>query len=282
MDIAAARALRVMTLNCAHGARAPVPPIFVGRAAIARNLDAIGAAIDGVRPDVVALQEVDRGAFWSGRLDHVAAVASGARMPHFAFGAHEDAPRLGLHHGTAVLSRAPLHAPESMAFGTSPVDDKGWVKVTLAPEALGGRAVDVVSVHLDPFTPWARRRQIAMMAAALGPAHRERPLVVMGDMNAGWGRDGRGDVARLAEALGLHTWDPAHAGSMGEGTLEHDRAHVVPCYQHGTYPARRPWRRIDWILLSPELAFASYATVPAEVSDHRGVVADVVLTGTGR
>jgi endonuclease/exonuclease/phosphatase family metal-dependent hydrolase len=263
MDIALAFALRVMTINCAHGARAPVPPLFVGRAAIARNLDAIGAAIDGVQPDVVALQEIDRGAFWSGRLDEVGAVASGARMPHVAFGAHKDVPRLGLHHGTAVLSRAPLHAPESTAFRTSFVDDKGWVKVTVTPEALGGRAVDVVSVHLDPFTPWARRRQIAMMQRALGPAHRERPLVVMGDMNAAWGRDGRGDVARLASALGLHAWEPAASAK-----------------RQGTYPARRPWRRIDWILLSPELAFASYATVPADVSDHRGVVADVVLAGS--
>jgi endonuclease/exonuclease/phosphatase family metal-dependent hydrolase len=258
MDIAIALALRVMTLNCAHGARAPVPPLFVGRDAIARNLDAIGAAIEHAHPDVVALQEIDRGSFWSGRLDEVALVAGGSRMPHFAFGAHKDVPRLGLHHGTAVLSRPALHAPESTAFHTWLLDDKGWVRVTVAPEALGGRAIDVVSVHLDPFTPWARRVQIAAMARAF--AHRERPLVVMGDMNAAWGKDGGGDVAHLARALGLHAWEPT--------------ASQPPL---GTYPAGRPWRRIDWILLSPELAFASYAVAPARVSDHRGVVADVVL-----
>jgi endonuclease/exonuclease/phosphatase family metal-dependent hydrolase len=180
-------------------------------------------------------------------------------MPHFAFGAHKDVPGLGLHHGTAVLSRPTLQGPESTAFHTSPLDDKGWVRVTITPEALGGRAIDVVSVHLDPFTPWARRKQIAMMARAF--ERRERPLVVMGDMNAAWGKKGDGDTARLARALGLHAWQPeAPAG----GAL-------------GTYPAGRPWRRIDWILLSPELAFASYAAVPARVSDHRGVVADVVL-----
>jgi endonuclease/exonuclease/phosphatase family metal-dependent hydrolase len=254
MDIAIALALRVMTINCAHGARAPLPPLFVGRATIARNLDAIGTAIDDVHPDVVALQEIDRGAFWSGHIDEVARVADGARMPHYAFGAHRDVPQLGMHHGTAVLSRAAMSHPTSAAFHTSFLDDKGWVRVTIAPEALGGRPVDFVSVHLDPFTPWARRRQIAMMARAF--EHRERPLVVMGDMNASWGRDGRGDMARLARALGLHAWAPAEP--------------------LGTYPAGRPWRRIDWILLSPDLAFASYATVPANVSDHRGVVADIV------
>ena len=263
MDIAIALALRVMTLNCAHGARAPLPPLFVGRAAIARNLDAIGAAIDDVHPDVVALQEIDRRAFWSGHLDEVALVAGGSRMPHYAFGAHKDVPGLGLHHGTAVLSRPALHAPASEAFHTSPLDDKGWVRVTVAPEALGGRAVDVVSVHLDPFTPWARRTQIARMARAF--AHRERPLVVMGDMNAAWGKS-EGGVAHLARALGLHAWQP---DAPANGAL-------------GTYPSGRPWRRIDWILLSPELAFASYAVVPARVSDHRGVVADVVLAPEAR
>jgi endonuclease/exonuclease/phosphatase family metal-dependent hydrolase len=255
MDIATLLALRVMTINCAHGARAPVPAVFVGRAAITRNVDAIGAAIDLVHPDVVALQEVDRGAFWSGHVDEVARVASAAHMDHSAFGPHEDVPSLGLHHGTAVLSRVPIEDPRSQAFHTSFVDDKGWVRATIAAEALGGCRVDVVSVHLDPFTPWARQAQITMMARALG--RRERPMIVMGDMNAAWGKGSRGDVASLARALGLHAWQPTEA-------LD-------------TYPSGRPWRRIDWILLSPELKFASYEAVPGRVSDHRGVVADVVL-----
>jgi endonuclease/exonuclease/phosphatase family metal-dependent hydrolase len=259
MDKATLLVLRVMTLNCAHGARAPVPAVLVGRDTITRNVDAIAATIDRVQPDVVALQEVDRGAFWSARVDEVALVASGAHMPHAFFGPHKDVPWLGLHHGTALLSRVPVDGSQSHAFHTSFLDDKGWVRVGIAPEAFGGRAVDVVSVHLDPFTPWARRSQIATMARAF--AHRERPLIVMGDMNAAWGRNARGDVARLAQALGLHAWRPTEA-------LD-------------TYPSGHPWRRLDWILLSPELQFASYDTVPGRVSDHRGVVADVVLAQPG-
>jgi endonuclease/exonuclease/phosphatase family metal-dependent hydrolase len=255
MDIAIALALRVMTLNCAHGARAPVPAALVGRAALVRNLDAIGSAIEKVQPDVVALQEIDRGAFWSDRLDEVAIVAAGARMPHYVFGVHRDLPRLGLRQGTAVLSRPVPTAPQATAFNTTFYDDKGWVRVTVSPEGLGGRPVDIVSVHLDPFTPWARRRQITTMAREL--ARRERPLVVMGDMNAAWGKRGQGDVAILARVLGLHAFHPHES-------LD-------------TYPSGRPWRRIDWILLSPELDFASYAVVPTRVSDHRGVVADIVL-----
>jgi endonuclease/exonuclease/phosphatase family metal-dependent hydrolase len=166
---------------------------------------------------------------------------------------------LGIHHGTAVLSRGAMQPRESLAFQTSFLDDKGYVRATVAPASLGGRAIDVVSVHLDPFTGGARRRQIDAMARWL--ARRERPVVVMGDMNAAWGRETGGDVARLASVLGLCAWEPRGGG---RGAL-------------GTYPAGRPWRRIDWILVSPELSFASYAVVPARVSDHRGVVADVVF-----
>jgi endonuclease/exonuclease/phosphatase family metal-dependent hydrolase len=243
-----------MTLNCAHGARSPLPPIVFSRRTLERNLAAIGAAVAAEHPDIVALQEVDRDDFWSSRIDEVRHVASAAGMGHSMFGAHVHAPRLGIHHGTALLSRAPVVARESLPFRTSFLDDKGYVRVTAMPAQLGGAAVDVVSVHLDPFTPWARRAQIAAMAQAL--ARRERPVIVMGDMNASWGR-GRGDVARLSRALGLHAHEP-------DARLD-------------TYSAGHPYRRIDWILLSPELAFRSYGVAQARVSDHRGVVADVVL-----
>jgi endonuclease/exonuclease/phosphatase family metal-dependent hydrolase len=248
-----------MTINCAHGARAPIPAVLVGRDAITRNVDAIAATIDGVHPDIVAVQEVDRGAFWTSHVDEVALLARGARMAHAVFGPHKDVPWLGLHHGTALLSRVPVDGSQSEAFHTWALDDKGWVRAGIAPEAFGGRAVDVVSVHLDPFTPWARRSQIAAMARVF--EHRARPLIVMGDMNAAWGKDGRGDVARLSSALGLHAWQPTEA-------LD-------------TYPSGHPWRRLDWILLSQELKFASHETVPGRVSDHRGVAADVVLAHPG-
>jgi endonuclease/exonuclease/phosphatase family metal-dependent hydrolase len=243
-----------MTLNCAHGARFPLPPIVFSRRAIERNLDAIGAVVAAERPDVVALQEVDRDDFWSSRIDEVRRVARAAGMEHSIFGAHVDAPRLGMHHGTALLSSAPVVGRESMPFRTSFLDDKGYVRATATPAQLGGVEVDVVSVHLAAVAPWTRREQIAAMARTLG--RRDRPVIVMGDMNASW-RRGRGAVATLARALGLHAYQP-------DARLD-------------TYAAGHPFRRIDWILVSPELTFRSYAVVPARVSDHCGVVADVML-----
>jgi endonuclease/exonuclease/phosphatase family metal-dependent hydrolase len=40
-----------------------------------------------------------------------------------------------------------------------------------------------------------------------------------------------------------------------------------------TFPLRR--KRFDWILVSQELQFHDYATLPDVLSDHRAVVASV-------
>ncbi len=44
-----------------------------------------------------------------------------------------------------------------------------------------------------------------------------------------------------------------------------------------TYPAHRPSRRIDWILVSPDLDFQGYHTVHAPLSDHLVLVADLAM-----
>jgi endonuclease/exonuclease/phosphatase family metal-dependent hydrolase len=251
--------LRLLTLNVAHGARSPIPAILRGRRAIEKNLDAIAQAIVESRADVVGLQEIDRPSFWSFGIDHFAKVARDSGAPFAAHGLHRDVRWMRMHHGTALLSFAELSAAESVAFRTSWLDDKGYVVATVRPAALGGRAIDVVSLHLDPFSSAVRKRQIDAMSRAL--AARGRPLVVMGDMNASRRRGARSDVALLEERLGLHAYEPAGA---------------LP-----TYPAWRPRYRIDWILISAELAFAAYTTLPAVVSDHAGVLADVVLAKEG-
>jgi endonuclease/exonuclease/phosphatase family metal-dependent hydrolase len=246
-----ADALRVMTLNIAHGWKRPFPP-EPGARAVSKNLDAIAGVVAREAPDVVAFQEIDDRSWWSGDLDETALLATRAGYAHYAFGAHRKMGGL-LHdaHGTALVSLLPLAGPESRAFRTSFLDDKGFVVATVSPDGLG--AIDVVSVHLDPFFDGSRQAQVRQMTRAL--ASRGRPLVVVGDMNCAW-KDGRTAVAALARALGLRA-------RFGDGAAP-------------TYSAARPWRRIDWILVSPDLDFADYRTLDDIVSDHRGVVADIV------
>jgi endonuclease/exonuclease/phosphatase family metal-dependent hydrolase len=50
-----------------------------------------------------------------------------------------------------------------------------------------------------------------------------------------------------------------------------------PHWRSPTFPANRPRRRLDWILISRELDFRGYGTLPIHLSDHLLVMADLVL-----
>jgi endonuclease/exonuclease/phosphatase family metal-dependent hydrolase len=244
--------LRVLTLNIAHGAPWRVPlPLLRAPFGLRRALDAIAGVLSREAADVVALQEADRKSLFSGWVDHVARIAEGAGYPHVLHGAHLDVPGC-FAQGTALLSRLPLHEPESHSFGEDRAVDKGWVAACVHWR---GVAVDVVSVHLDPFSAPRRLRQAGQLARGL-EGRPSRPRVVMGDFNSHEGNPGA-TVEALCGAAGL----AAHAPGGGEPT----------------YTPARPRERLDWILASPALRFVRHARVDARVSDHFPVVAELDL-----
>ncbi|MBS2017839.1 MAG: endonuclease/exonuclease/phosphatase family protein [Deltaproteobacteria bacterium] len=250
----------MMTLNVAHGSRNPIPSALLRRRTLARNLDAIAALVRRAEADVVALQEIDRASALSKNVDHFTWIAEAAAMPFRVHAPHGERARLGMRHGHALLSRHELYGAEDLRFDRRFCHDKGFVLATLEVPELGGRAIDAVSVHLEPFAPNVRRSQILELGAALR-ARRERtkgrPLVVMGDMNTGYGDDRRG-VGLLAKEAGLGAWRPSER---------------MP-----TYAMSFPLVRFDWILTSPELRIVDQRTLPDRVSDHAAVVADIALS----
>jgi endonuclease/exonuclease/phosphatase family metal-dependent hydrolase len=223
---------------------------------VRRNLEEVGALLREAHADVVALQEADGPSAWSGNFDHVEMLAGLCEHHSHFRGVHNDfnLGRAALASGTALLSRFPLQATRSLRFGTSWRDTKGFVVATVPIAAWDGAELDVVSLHLEPFNPVIRRQQVRQLVDALGG--RRRPLVVLGDFNCSWSDEAR-QLRPLARELHLRPFQPRHRAP--------------------TYPARRPWRRLDWILASPELEFAAYRTLPNPVSDHLGVAADLVL-----
>ena len=248
--------LRFFSLNVAHARRnVPVKP-YLGRRKAQRNLSDIAETLNLLAPDVVALQEVDGPSTWSGNFDHVAAIARQTGFAEHYRGDHNELRfgRFRMAAGTALMARQPLLDPASHRFSVSWRDTKGFVVAALEVPVWGGLSVDVVSVHLDFLTPSVRRKQIRRMVESL--ADRQRPLVVLGDLNCCWQHEPR-SMELLVNHLGL-------------------RAHEPQSPAH-TYPAHRPCRRIDWILASPELDFHGYHTVHAPLSDHLVLVADLTL-----
>lgn len=239
--------LRVLTLNTAHGRSQGLHQTLQRGHRIRDNLAAIADVLAREAPDVVALQETDAPSFWSGRLDHAGFIGERAGLGWFLRGAHVRGPRLA--YGTALLASRPIDEGVSVRFRRSPpTPTKGFV---VGRVAFGGGAVDVVSLHLDFSRAAIRRRQLVDVVRTVHD--RRRPVVVMGDFNCKWrGRDRT--LHGLAEALHLTAWAPEDDG-------------------HGTF--HRSGARLDWVLVSRELAFAHHDTLPDEVSDHRAVVADV-------
>ncbi len=244
---------RLLTLNVAHARRHGRHQALLTPPTLRRNLAAIAAVLRREEPDVVALQEADGPSAWSGSFDHVATLAELTGLSHTLRGEHNpfSLGRLDFSSGTALISRLPLAEPRSHAFSQNWRDTKGFVAATVAPVALAGTAVDVVSVHLDFLAERVRRRQIEQLVERFRA--RVRPLVLMGDFNCEWS-DQRLSFERLRRELALRPPDTV---------------------AHATYPAWRPLMRLDWILISEELGFATYETLPDRLSDHLGVIADV-------
>jgi endonuclease/exonuclease/phosphatase family metal-dependent hydrolase len=248
--------LKVLTLNIAHGAPSlPVPfPFLLPRHRLLGHLDRMAGLLARENADVVALQEVDRAGLFSGTVDPLERLATGAGYAHVFHGPHLHFRGICTR-GTALLSHRPLLEPVSERFEGVLTVDKGYV--VAAVDAGGGRLLDVVSAHLDFSSERRRQRQAVRIIEALQRRPR-RPRLVMGDMNSRAGNPGVG-LERMMKQLELHT--PAPGG--GEPT----------------YKAHAPKQRLDWILAPPELRFASHRVLAERVSDHLAVAAELEWTG---
>jgi endonuclease/exonuclease/phosphatase family metal-dependent hydrolase len=244
--------IKLLSLNLAHARKDGWQQLFMQPATIHANLDAVAQLLRREAPDVVALQEADSRSLWSGRFHHVKHLTEQAGMPYLAHGKHVG--WLGLRCDTALLSRLPLGDPLLHAFEAGPLTlPKGMVLCTLGWPESGGRQVDIASLHLDCLRKAARRRQAGEIVDRI--ANRNRPLVLAGDFNCHLGNE-EATLPYLFEELNLRAYRP-DAGNLS------------------TFPSRG--KRLDWILVSPEIEFAGYRTLPDVVSDHRAVIATLRL-----
>jgi len=242
--------LRVLTLNVAHGRGNRLVQRVMRRGRTETQLERIAGLLRREQAHVVALQEADAHAFWSGRFNHVDFLARRTGCAGYMQMRHVDG--MGLAYGTALLASCELREGSGGTFQPSPPTfPKGWISAVVPWAAIPAGAVRVVSVHLDFSRVRCRRSQLQELAEALSAE--PLPLVVMGDFNSDMRREAV--LHDLMARLGLHTFEPAQPGLS-------------------THPATR--RRLDWILVSRQLRFAGHAVLDETVSDHRAVTADLV------
>ncbi len=201
-------ALKVITLNLAHGRKDAWHQALLKRATIQANLDEVVRILQHEQPDVVALQEADAPSLWSGRFHHVAYLSEKTGIPYFVLGEHVR--RMRLAYGTALVSRHHLQDATSYRFSPSPPTPlKGMVVGTIQWPGKDDVLLDLVSVHLDFSRKSVRRRQAREIIDRL--AGRSRPLVLMGDFNCGFcAKDPT--LSMLAGELNLQTHEGTSTG----------------------------------------------------------------------
>jgi len=244
--------LRVLTLNMAHARGTGMNQMLQDSDKARQNLTNIATLLKQQAADVVSLQEVDYQSFWNGKFDHVGALAKQANFQNSVSGSHVKS--MGLDYGTALVANLDLQHPESVVFSPSEISaSKGFVVSSVHWPEKACIDVDVVSVHLDFASEETRREQAGEIIAKL--QQRDRPIILMGDFNTNWKHDNSA-VRILAQHLGLHPYQPNDASMV-------------------TFPKQS--RRLDWILVSPEIEFKRYSVLQTQVSDHLGIVSDLSI-----
>lgn len=234
--------LRVLTYNIHHGEG------LDGKL----DLQRIANVIKSVAPDVVALQEVDRNTRRSGGVDQAKELARLTGLePLFEKNIEFD----GGEYGNAVLSRVPYRRHRNHAL---PRFDEGEQRGLLEIELQWPTESDTLrflATHLDHRKPDGERLASARVIETLLHARPDGPTLLAGDLNA------RPDSSVLN--LFRASWSSA---APREGSF--------------TFPADKPIRQIDYVLLNPA---ARWKVIEHRVldepvaSDHRPLLAVLEL-----
>jgi endonuclease/exonuclease/phosphatase family metal-dependent hydrolase len=235
------KTLRVMTYN-----------IHVG-VGMDKKLDLprVAAVINAQNPDLVGLQEVDRGVTRTQRIDEIVELSKLTRMEYaFAFNLHYQ----GGQYGVAILSRFPIRATDHRLYqNTREAERRGFIR---AEVLVDGRVLNFVTTHLDYQYEDGRLFEAQQLLRALKDV--PGPLVIVGDFN---------DIP-AGRAYQLMRYQFGDAWTESRSTDE-----------GFSYPTDKPAKRIDYIFFRAidRVRTKRAWIVDTQASDHVPVVADLEI-----
>jgi endonuclease/exonuclease/phosphatase family metal-dependent hydrolase len=242
----------VATLANAHTIRVMTYNIHVG-VGMDKKLDLARSAgvINAQHPDLVGLQEVDRGVERTQRIDEIAEIARMTKMDYaFAFNLRYQ----GGQYGVAILSRYPIMATDHRLYqNTREAERRGFIR---AEVQIDGRVINFVTTHLDYQYEDGRVFEAEQLLGALKDV--KGPMILVGDFND----VPAGEAYRLVRQQFGDAWIENHPNENGF-----------------SYPSDKPAKRIDYILLrSSDYLRTKRAWIPETLaSDHVPVVADLEI-----
>lgn len=261
--------MRLVTFNLWSGrSRTPKPAAGRPRRSTGVDLDLLRAAITELDPDVLALQEVDRRQSRSQHADlaEVAAEAMGAREHRFVptlsgtpgamWSLSAPAHRPGSEYGIALLSRFPVARWQDVPLPALRPSFRVMLPVVRQHLTVGEEPRAAIVAHLDTpsgplavanthltWIPGSGIRQLQVVTRALGEL--PDPVLLVGDFNM---------------------WGPLPRMITG----------YRPLAVHPTYPAAKPSRQLDHVLLRGRgPAVLATRAVRLAVSDHLALVVDL-------
>lgn len=235
------KTLRVMTYN-----------IHVGVGMDKKlDLQRIAEVINAEHPDLVGLQEVDRGVKRTEGKDEIAELAKLTAM-NYAFAHNLDYQ--GGQYGVAILSRFPIKQIDHRKYeNRREAERRGMIRIEIE---FAGRTINFVTTHLDYQFEDGRVFETEQMLKFLEGV--KGPLIVVGDFNDEPG----GDACKLMLTGFEDAWILAKIKERGL-----------------SYPADKPVKRIDYIFTrtSDRLRVKRPRVVTTLASDHLPVVADIQI-----
>ena len=215
------------------------------------DLQRIADVINAEHPDLVGLQEVDRGVKRTEGKDEIAELAKLTSM-NYAFAHNLDYQ--GGQYGVAILSRFSLQKTDHRKYeNLREAERRGMIR---AQFEFAGRTVNFVTTHLDYQHEDGRVFETEQLLKFLeGVAG---PLIVVGDFNDG----PAGGAYKLMQTKFTDGWVAAKTKETGL-----------------SYPADKPAKRIDYIFTRQldRIRTRKAWLVNTLASDHLPVVADIEI-----
>ena len=232
--------LRVLCYNIHHAAGVD------GKLDVPR----IARVIQSVKPDLVALQEVDRNTTRTGKVDQAAELARLTRMNH-VFGA--NIAFQGGQYGNAILSRFPITEHRNHLL---PNVDAGEQRGVLA-----------ATIHVS------KDRSLRLLATHFDHRRPDAGAVGLGEVRQSIDRQTTGDAGDLRGGFERRACQPDFAGNRSN--LDTDQRAY-----HADDPGRSTDRQIDYIFVRPKARWTLVETrvlAEAMASDHRAIFAIIEL-----
>lgn len=255
--------IKLMTFNMAHGRGIGLHQGLSKNRSILRNLERIATLIRDSDVDVVALQEVDTDAAWTGNHNQVHFLQQALGFPYSVAGTNNfGASRFPLHYGNALLSRYPILFDKNIPFAKHDrrLGGKGCLYVEI--EAHGNR-IPLLNVHLDHKS---RRERISQANKIIEFVHKRRheatgdavcSPIVCGDFNS---RHVPHDAT-------------GHLYSFLNESVDFENYVILPSGER-TFPAHWPQKAIDFILLPEQFRQPTCRVLRGLWSDHLPVWAE--------